>query len=71
MCSYVIRHHQIKKIVFRVSSEFVGGITSEFKILETENVPKWNNAPIIVEGILENKCLALSKKHQTIQNFNK
>jgi len=71
MCSYVIRHHQIKKIVFGVSSEFVGGITSEFKILETENVPKWNNAPIIVEGILENECLALSEKYQTIQNFNK
>ncbi|MCM4170538.1 nucleoside deaminase [Arenibacter sp. TNZ] len=61
MCSYVIRHHQIKTIVFGIKSKYVGGASSEFKILETESVPSWKEIPEIIEGILENECLALSK----------
>ena len=63
MCSYIIRHHQIKTIVFGVKSNFIGGISSEFKILETENIPSWNKPPEIIKGVLETECLALSKKN--------
>lgn len=64
MCSYVIRHHQIKTIVFGVKSEYVGGFSSEFKILETENIPSWKSAPEIIEGVLEIECQNLIEKFQ-------
>jgi tRNA(adenine34) deaminase len=62
MCSYVIRHHQIETIVFGVKSEYIGGISSEFKILETENIPRWKSAPEIIEGVLEIECQKLTEK---------
>ncbi|WP_265131423.1 nucleoside deaminase [Chryseobacterium oranimense] len=62
MCSYLIRHHKIAKLVFGVSVPFVGGQSSEFKILETENVPKWGNKPEIESGILQNECELLNEK---------
>lgn len=62
MCSYLIRHHKIAKIVFGVSVPFVGGQSSEFKILETENVPKWGSKPEIESGILQNECEILNEK---------
>lgn len=66
MCSYVIRHHQIKTIVFGIKSKYVGGKTSDYKILETESVPKWGKIPEVIDGILEKECLALSKTYQSI-----
>jgi len=68
MCSYVIRHHHIKTVVFGAKSNFVGGTTSEFKVLETENVPGWKNRPKIIAGVLEDECLTLSKIYQSRQN---
>jgi tRNA(adenine34) deaminase len=69
MCSYVIRHHQIKTIVFGSKSKYVGGTTSEFKILETENIPSWTNAPELIIGVLENECNALSTQYTKNQNL--
>lgn len=66
MCSYIIRHHQIKTIVFGIKSKYVGGKTSDYKILETESVPKWGKMPEVIDGILEKECLALSKTYQSI-----
>ena len=68
MCSYVIRHHHIKTIVFGATSKHVGGITSEFKILETENVPNWKGTPKIIEGILEDECHELLTEYFNKQN---
>lgn len=62
MCSYLIRHHKISKIVFGVSVPFVGGQSSKFNILETETVPKWGNPPIIESGILQHECEMLNEK---------
>ncbi|MCP1299172.1 nucleoside deaminase [Chryseobacterium zhengzhouense] len=62
MCSYLIRHHKISKLVFGVSVPLVGGQSSEFKILETENVPKWGNKPEIESGILQKDCEILNEK---------
>ena len=64
MCSYVIRHHQIKTLVFGVKSKYVGGSSSEFKILDTENVPSWKETPEIIEGVLKNECINLSRAYQ-------
>ncbi len=62
MCSYLIRHHQISKLVFGIPVPFVGGQSSEFKILETENVPKWGNKPEIESGILQHECEVLNEQ---------
>lgn len=62
MCSYLIRHHKIAKLVFGVSVPFVGGQSSEFKILETENIPKWGNKPEIESEILQHDCEILNEK---------
>jgi len=67
MCSYVIRHHQIKTIVYGVSSSHVGGATSEFKILETQSVPQWSVIPKLISGVLEDQCKALSHAYQLKQ----
>ncbi|HEX7869044.1 MAG TPA: hypothetical protein VF455_02935, partial [Chryseobacterium sp.] len=62
MCSYLIRHHKVAKLVFGVSVPFVGGQSSDFKILETENVPKWGNKPEIESGILQQECEVLNEQ---------
>ncbi|WP_267402829.1 MULTISPECIES: nucleoside deaminase [unclassified Chryseobacterium] len=64
MCSYFIRHYQIKKIVFGTSVPLVGGQTSEFKILETETIPKWGKKPEIESGILQQECEMLNDQFQ-------
>jgi Cytosine/adenosine deaminases len=61
MCSYLIRHHRIPKIVFAVSVPYVGGQSSDFKILETETVPKWGQKPSIESGILKEECERLNR----------
>lgn len=66
MCSYVIRHHKIKTIVYGIKSKYVGGKTSDYKILEAERIPKWGKTPEIIDGILEEECLALSKTYKSI-----
>lgn len=62
MCSYLIRHHKVSKLVFGVSVPLVGGQSSEFKILETENIPKWGEKPEIESGILQQECELLNQQ---------
>lgn len=62
MCSYLIRHHKIGKIIFGVSVPLVGGQSSEFKVLETESIPKWGKRPEIESGILQDECELLNKQ---------
>ncbi|ASK28847.1 tRNA-specific adenosine deaminase [Chryseobacterium sp. T16E-39] len=62
MCSYLIRHHKIARIIFGVSVPLVGGQTSEFKILETENIPKWGRKPEIESGVLQHECEQLNEQ---------
>jgi len=59
MCSYMIRHHKIPVLVFGTSVKDLGGYSSEFKVLNTKNIPKWGNNPKIIIGVLEEECLAL------------
>lgn len=62
MCSYLIRHHKIAKVVFGTAVPLVGGQTSEFKILETETIPKWGKKPEIESGILQHECELLNEQ---------
>ena len=64
MCSYVIRHYQVKTIVYGVRSKHIGGKSSKFKLLETNSIPHWKEIPEIIEGVLEIECLSLSEAYQ-------
>jgi len=60
MCSYMIRHHRISEIVYGSAVPLVGGLSSQFKVLETEDVPKWGNKPEIIGSICLDECNALT-----------
>jgi tRNA(adenine34) deaminase len=65
MCAYLIRHHQISKIVIGAKVDFIGGASSEFPILLTQNVPTWKNSPEIIWGVLIQECEALMMKYKS------
>lgn len=56
MCSYMIRHHKIVEIIYGTAVPYVGGFTSKFNILETEDVPKWGNKPKVTGDVCVDKC---------------
>ena len=60
MCSYVIRHHKIPHIIYGVSVDTLGGCTSKFDVLTTEDVPKWGKKPLITSRICEEECKILN-----------
>ncbi len=62
MCSYLIRHHRIPRIIFGKSVPFVGGFTSTFGVLSTEEVPKWGRRPEVISGICETACDRLNER---------
>ncbi|GAB4111077.1 MAG: tRNA adenosine(34) deaminase TadA [Phycisphaeraceae bacterium] len=63
MCSYVIRHHGIARLVYGSKVDYVGGVTSPFKILETEHVPRWGKPPQIESGLCEQACIELTHEY--------
>lgn len=60
MCSYVLRHYKVEAIVYGTNVDFVGGITSDLKVMLTTNIPKWGKSPEIIGGILKEECDNLS-----------
>ena len=68
MCSYLIRHHKIPAIVYGSAVDYIGGHTSTFKILNTTAVPKWEDAPTIIENVLAGRCKALSLEYKRLVN---
>ena len=52
MCSYAIRFHKIKKLVYQNTVKYLGGISSSMPLLTTNEVPPhWSKAPVIVHLI--------------------
>jgi len=68
MCSYVIRHYKIPKIVYSLPVDFIGGDTSKFSVLKTEHVPKWGKTPEIVSGICELDSQDLNLEFEKLLN---
>ena len=64
MCSYVIRNHQIKEVVFGAAVPYIGGHSSEFKVLTTQSVPKWGKGPSVSSGLMEEECRELTKEYE-------
>lgn len=58
MCSYAIRFHKIKKVVYQNAVKYLGGVSSSMPLLITNDVPPhWSKAPVIVHlnSIKENE----------------
>jgi tRNA(adenine34) deaminase len=62
MCSYLIRHHKLSHIIYGSSVPFIGGVTSTFNVLLTEDVPKWGKKPLITEGVCAKECDELTAR---------
>lgn len=49
MCSYVIRFHKIKKVVFQNAVDYLGGVTSSMPLLISNDIPPhWGKPPEIL-----------------------
>lgn len=60
MCSYVIRHHRIPLIIVGTTVGEIGGYSSKLPVLLDKTISRWGMPPIIVDGILEQACIAIS-----------
>ena len=63
MCSYVIRHHRIPRVVYGSAVSQVGGATSKFDILGTEDVTRWGEKPQIIRGVCLAECEELMARY--------
>lgn len=68
MCSYVIRHHKVPKIIYSLSVSYIGGQTSKFSVLNTEHVPKWGNKPEIITGICQQETELLNEQFLNLKS---
>ena len=69
MCSYVIRHHKISHIVYGLPVDFIGGHSSKFDVLVSEEVPHWGHKPVTVGGVLLEECAKLSDAFEQKQKI--
>ncbi|NER14714.1 nucleoside deaminase [Leptobacterium flavescens] len=68
MCSYVLRHHKMKEVAYGLSVDHIGGHTSKFDVLNTQEVPKWGSGPVVRKGVSEQACQDLHNKFLTLIN---
>ena len=47
LCSYVIRHHRIGRVVIRQAVAHIGGATSAYPILTAKDIPIWGEPPVV------------------------
>ncbi|HAA14156.1 MAG TPA: nucleoside deaminase [Cytophagales bacterium] len=64
MCAYPIRQYKIPTVVYSVAVPELGGHTSSWHLLTTEDVPKWGKAPKIITGISAEEVEALNAAFQ-------
>ena len=71
MCSYVIRQHKIPHIIYGTAVPGIGGATSKFNVLTTEEVLQWGKGPKITKGISANECDGLTARYAIERKRNK
>lgn len=49
LCSYVIRHHQLSRVVFSKTCGELGGTNPKFNILTTDEITSWATAPEVIQ----------------------
>lgn len=47
LCSYVIRHHRIGRVVIQRAVAHIGGATSAYPILTAKDIPIWGEPPMV------------------------
>lgn len=47
LCSYVIRHHRIRRVVCQQRVPHVGGASSGYPILTATDIPIWGPPPVV------------------------
>jgi len=65
MCSYVIRHYEVKSLIFGVEVDELGGYSSGYSLLNDENITKWKNVPSVVKGIRKHEIEELNKIYRS------
>lgn len=68
MCSYVIRHHGVKEVIFGSNVKAIGGFTSNYPVLKAEDIDIWSQPPHIVENICNQECKKLSHDYDQLLN---
>ena len=68
MCSYVIRHHKIQRVVMGLEVPEIGGLTSAYLILKATEITAWGPEPEILTGVLRQECLTLDQEYRNKQN---
>lgn len=48
MCSYVIRHHRISRVVIKNKVKSIGGVSSSYPILSASDIDIWSSPPEII-----------------------
>lgn len=48
LCSYVIRHHRIGRVVIQKTVAYIGGASSDYPILRASDIPIWSQPPLVV-----------------------
>jgi tRNA(adenine34) deaminase len=48
LCSYVIRHHRIRRVVIQHAVAHIGGVTSAYPILTAKDIPIWGEPPEVI-----------------------
>ena len=56
--------YQDSELVYGMEVDYVGGHSSELKVLDTQKVPKWGAKPKIKNGVLKHQCQELSKRYE-------
>ncbi|MCO6495868.1 MAG: nucleoside deaminase [Bacteroidetes bacterium] len=62
LCSYVIRHYKINTVVMGLCVDEIGGYSSDFNILSTDAISKWQKAPVVITGVMKEECNLLHQK---------
>ena len=47
LCSYVIRHHRISRVVCQQAVPHIGGASSRYPILTATDIPIWGRPPAV------------------------
>ncbi|WP_298740042.1 nucleoside deaminase [uncultured Chitinophaga sp.] len=47
LCSYVIRHHRIARVVYGKACGELGGTHPPFNLLTTDDITAWGSAPLV------------------------
>jgi tRNA(adenine34) deaminase len=48
LCSYVVRHYKIAKVVFSKYCGELGGTNEDMSVLTTDKISKWAEPPVVI-----------------------